>query len=206
MNYGDEHELAELIDRARGGDETAAGRLLEAYTHYLTLLARVQIGRRLQGKVDAADLLQETFLEAHRQIRQFRGRTEAELLGWLRKILAGQIALTLRRYLGTKGRDVKLERELAVQLDHSSQAMDGGFLATHSTPSQQASRREQAVLLSEALAKLSNDYREVIVLRHIEGLSFPDVSKRMARSEDSVQKLWVRALASLKRSLGDRNG
>src|SRR4051794_18116302 len=148
-------DLPTLIDRARSGNEIAVGQLLKSYSEYLNLLARVQIGRRLQGKVDPGDLLQETFLEAHRQIRQFRGHTEAELLAWLRRILAGQIALMLRRYLGTKGRDVKLERELSVQLEHSSQAMDGGFVATHSTPSQHASRREQAVLLAEALGKLS---------------------------------------------------
>ena len=195
-------DLPALIDRARAGNEAAIGELLKHYGDYLNLLARVQIGRRLQGKVDPGDLLQETFLEAHRQMRQFRGRTEAELLAWLRRILAGQMALTLRRYLGTKGRDVKLERELAVQLDQSSQAMDGGFFATHSTPSQHASRREQAVLLAEALGKLPEDYREVIVLRHLEGLTFPEVAARMGRSEDSVQKLWVRGLASLRRSLG----
>jgi RNA polymerase sigma-70 factor (ECF subfamily) len=200
------NDLPTLIDRARTGNEVAVGQLLKNYSDYLNLLARVQIGRRLQGKVDPGDLIQETFLEAHRQIRQFRGHTEAELLAWLRRILAGQIALTLRRYLGTKGRDVKLERELAGQLDHSSQAMDGGFVATHSTPSQHASRREQAVLLAEALAKLPEDYREVIVLRHLESLSFPEVAARMSRSEDSVQKLWVRALASLRRSLGDGSG
>jgi RNA polymerase sigma-70 factor (ECF subfamily) len=196
-------DVTSLIDRARGGNDAATGELLKGYSDYLALLARVQVGRRLQGKVDPGDLLQETFLEAHRQIRQFRGNSEGELLAWLRRILAGQIALTLRRYLGTKGRDVKLERELAVQLDQSSHAMDGGLLATHSTPSQHASRREQAVLLAEALAKLSEDYREVIVLRHLESLSFPEVAARMNRSEDSVQKLWVRALASLRRSLGD---
>ena len=191
-----------LLDQARAGSDAATGLLLRSYENYLTLLARVQIGRRLQGKVDPADLVQETFLEAHRQIRMFRGNSEGELLGWLRQILAGQIALTIRRYLGTKGRDVKLERELALQLDQSSQAMDGGFLAAaQSTPSQHASRREQAVLLAEALAKLPADYREVIVLRHIEMLPFAEVAARMNRSEDSVQKLWVRALASLRRQL-----
>ena len=196
------HDLPLLLDQARGGDRAAAGQLLGHYETYLTLLARVQIGRRLQGKVDAGDIVQETFLEAHRQIRQFRGTTEAELLAWMRRILAGQIALLLRRYLGTKGRDVTLERELGVQLDQSSQAMDIGFIASLSTPSQHASRREQAVLLAEALRELSDDHREVIVLRHLEALSFPEVAARMGRSEDSVQKLWVRALANLRRSLG----
>jgi RNA polymerase sigma-70 factor, ECF subfamily len=194
-------DVPSLIPQAKAGDESALGELLASYTKYLTLLARVQIGRRLQGKVDPADLVQETFLEAHRQITNFRGISEAELLGWLRTILAGQIALMLRRFLGTKGRDVALERELAVQLDESSQMLDRGLAASTSTPSQHASRREQAVLLAEALDRLNEDYREVIILRHLQGLPFTEVAQRMNRSEDSVQKLWVRSLASLRRSL-----
>jgi RNA polymerase sigma-70 factor (ECF subfamily) len=190
-----------LIEAARNGDDSAAGTLLNSYSGYLTLLARVQIGRRLQGKADAADIVQETFLDAHRQIKNFRGTTEAELLAWLRRILAGQIALMVRQFFGTKGRDIKLERELELQLDQSSQAMDRGLVAVQSTPSQKVSRREQAILLAEALDQLPADYREVIVLRHIEGLKFPEVAERMQRSEDSVQKLWIRALASLKKSM-----
>ena len=190
-----------LLNEARGGSEAALGRLLESYESYLTLLSRVQIGRRLQGKVDPADVVQETFLEAHRQIGQFRGTTEAELVAWLRKILAGQLALTLRRYLGTKGRDVNLERDLGVELDQSSQVLDRGLVASYSTPSQHVSRREQAVLLADALDRLPKDYREVIILRHLENLPFAEVAQRMNRSDDSVQKLWVRALASLRRSM-----
>ena len=190
-----------LLLQAKAGDESALGRLLESYSNYLTLLARVQIGRRIQGKLDAGDVVQETFLEVHRQFGQFRGTTEAEFTAWLRRILAGQLALTLRRYLGTRGRDVNLERELGAQLDQSSQAMDGGLVASTSTPSQHVSKREQAVLLANALDKLPGDYREVIILRHLEALPFAEVAGRMGRSEDSVQKLWVRALASLRRSM-----
>ena len=192
-----------LLGDARAGDGAAAGRLLERYSTYLTLLARAQIGRGLRSKVDPADIVQQTFLEAHRRVPQFRGNSEGELLGWLRRILAGQISATVRRYVGAKGRDVTLERELEAELDQSSQAMDGGLVAGLSTPSQQASRREQAVLVADALGRLSEDHREVVVLRHLEGLSFPEVAARMGRSEDSVQKLWVRALANLRRALGD---
>jgi RNA polymerase sigma-70 factor (ECF subfamily) len=191
-----------LLQQARGGSETALGALLESYSSYLTLLARVQIGRRVQGKVDAGDIVQETYLEAHRQFANFRGTSEGELTAWLRRILAGQLALTLRRYLGTKGRDVNLERQLGADLDQSTQALDGGLVATHSTPSQHVARREQAVILADALAALPEDYREVIVLRHLEALPFAEVAARMGRSEDSVQKLWVRALGSLRKTLG----
>ena len=126
-------EAPELLQQARGGDAGAWGRLLESYTPYLTLLARVQIGRRLQGKVDPVDVVQETFLDAHRQSGNFRGTSEAELVTWLRRILAGQLALMMRRYLGTQGRDVNLERELGAQLDQSSQDLDGGLIRSHST-------------------------------------------------------------------------
>lgn len=195
-------EAPVLLEQIRSGNETALGKLLESYSAYLTLLARVQIGRRLQGKVDPGDVVQEVFLDVHRQIGQFRGTTEAEWSAWLRRILAGHIALLLRHYLGTKARDINLECELQAQIDQSSIMLDQGLLANHSTPSQHASRREQSVLLAEALAKLPEDYREVIILRHVESLSFPEVAGRMKRSEDSVQKLWVRALANLKRTLG----
>jgi RNA polymerase sigma-70 factor, ECF subfamily len=194
-------DLQVLLDQARGGSDVALGQLLESYSRYLTLLSRVQIGRRLQGKVDAGDVVQEVFLEAHRQFQQFRGTSEGEFIAWLRRILAGQLALVLRKYLGTKGRDVRLERDLAVQLDQSSQVLDGGLVASHSTPSQHVARREQAVILADALGQLPEDYREVIILRHLEGIGFADVAARMGRSVDSVQKLWVRALASLRRSM-----
>ena len=71
-------------------------------------------------------------------------------------------------------------------------------MATTSSPSQRASRREQAVILAEILERLPPDYREVIILRNLEGLGFPEVASRMSRSQDSVQKLWVRALARMK--------
>jgi RNA polymerase sigma-70 factor (ECF subfamily) len=187
-----------LLDQAKGGADAALGDLLSSYDHYLTLLARVQIGRRLRGKVDPADVVQETFLEAHRQFARFRGRTEAELTAWLRRILAGQLAQMVRRYVGTQARDVNLEQELGAQLDRSSAAIDADLAASISTPSQRASRREQVVLLADALGNLPDDYREVIILRHLEGLTPTEVAGRMNRSIDSVQKLWVRALARLR--------
>jgi RNA polymerase sigma-70 factor (ECF subfamily) len=99
-----------LLTQARLNPETGLGPLLEKYRSYLSLLARVQIGRRLQGKADSADL-QETFLEAHRHFLLFQGQTAAEFVHWLRQILAGRLAKLVRRYLGTKGRNVRLEQE-----------------------------------------------------------------------------------------------
>lgn len=194
-------EALELLLQAQGGSDAARGELLERYRTYLELLARVELGRRLQTKVDAADVVQETFLEAHRNFRLFRGRSEPEFVAWLREILAGRMCNLLRHYLGTQGRDLRREQGWNVDLDQSSRVIDRGFFALQSTPSQHVAQREQGVLLAEALARLPADYREVVVLRHFEELTFPEVARRMERTVDSVQKLWVRALATLKQAM-----
>jgi RNA polymerase sigma-70 factor (ECF subfamily) len=194
-------EADDLLTLARA-DPALLGPLLERYRHYLTVLAQVEVGRHLRSKLDPADLVQETFLEAHRHFAAFAGGNEAQLVRWLRQILAGTLANQVRRFLGTQGRDVRLEQQLADAVDRSSAALDGALAASVSTPSQQASRREQAVLLADALTTLPDDYRETIVLRHLEGLTFPEVARRMGRSVDSVEKLWLRALGRLRQALG----
>jgi RNA polymerase sigma-70 factor, ECF subfamily len=195
-----------LLSLARAGDVSALGQLLELYRNYLALMARLQVGRRLQGKVDAADIVQETFLEAHRDFTQFRGQTEGEVVAWLRRILASNLANLVRHYYGTQRRDIHLERELNRELDESWAALDEGLIARQSSPSHQAARREQAVILVDALQQLPEDYREAIVLRHLEGLTFPEIATRMERTEDSVKKLWARALVRMRRALEVRHG
>jgi RNA polymerase sigma-70 factor (ECF subfamily) len=192
----------QLLLLARRGNAPALGQLLELYRDYLTLLARLQLSRRLQSKVDAADLVQEAFLQAHQHFAGFRGGTEEELASWLRQILATTLANQVRHYCGTQSRDVRLERDLAAELDESSRALDRALVDRQSSPSQRAARREQAVLLANALARLPPDYREVIILRHLEGLKFADVAGRMGRTVDSVKKLWTPALAELRSALG----
>ena len=194
--------LTELFNR---GQESRSGTLrdcLASYSTYLALLSRVQLRRQLRGKVDPADVVQDTLMEAHRQLPNFRGNSAPEFGAWLRQILAGQIALVARRF-ATKGRNVNQERSVSITLDHSHDEMFE-LAAALSTPSVRASRREQVGLLNEALTKLPADYRDVIRLRHVEELSFALIAERLGRSEDAVQKLWVRSLAALKRTLGDR--
>jgi RNA polymerase sigma-70 factor (ECF subfamily) len=192
------------LARARHEGGSAVGELLEHYRHYLYLLARARMGRLMQGRVDPSDLVQEAFLTAHRDFAAFRGATEAELVAWLKQILVTRLADQIRRHVKAKARDVRLESRLADEVDQSSQALARAVPAHHnSTPSKQAVERERAVLLAEALKELPAHYEEVIVLRHLEGLSFADVARRMERTVDSVEKLWVRALARLRRTLGN---
>lgn len=192
-----------LIEAARAGDTSTLGRLLELYRNYLRLLARIEIGRRLQGKVDASDVVQETFLDAHRHFAAFRGNAEAQFVCWLREILAGTLANLVRRYLGTQARDVRLECALVADLDQSSHALGQIPVDPHSSPSQHAMRGEQTFLIAEALARLPEDYQTVIVLRHLEGLTFPQVAQRMRRSVDSVEKLWLRGLTRLRQAFAE---
>jgi RNA polymerase sigma-70 factor (ECF subfamily) len=192
-------DVPALLARARAGEADVLGELFERFRNYLSVLARVQIGRRLQRKVEEADLVQETFLEAHRAFPRFRGGSEGELAYWLRQILAARLAMLVRHYFGTQQRDVNLERELCEALDQSSEQLGQAFVASGTSPSQGAVRREEAVRLADALAQLPPDYRQVIALRHLESLTFPELAKRMGRSVDAVEKLWARALVQLRR-------
>jgi RNA polymerase sigma-70 factor (ECF subfamily) len=194
----------QLIVAARAGNTTALGQLLEAYRNYLRLLARIEIGRRLQGKVDASDVVQETFLDAHRYFPSFRGEAEVQLARWLREILAGTLANVVRRYFGTKARDVRLECALIADLDQSYHALAQVVADPHSSPSQHAIRGEQTFLVADALAQLPEDYQTAIVLRHLEGLTFPQVAERMGRSVDSVEKLWLRGLTRLRQAFAEK--
>ena len=148
--------------------------------------------------------MQETLLEAHRHFRDFRGASEGEFVAWLRSILAGLIANHVRRYLGTKRRDARLERTLATELSDASGILGAELAADVSSPSEQAVNHEASLQLAGALEMLPDHYREVIMLRHLEGLPFAQVAERMGRSVESVEKLWVRALARLRQTLGER--
>jgi RNA polymerase sigma-70 factor (ECF subfamily) len=192
-------EVGRWIQQARAGDSATLGQLLESYHNYLRLLARIEIGRRLQGKVDASDVVQETFLEAHRHFPTFQGHAEGQFAQWLRAILATTLANIVRRYLGTQARDLRLERQLAEDLDQSTCALGRMLVDPHSSPSQQVMRGEQSFLVAEAMSRLPEDYQTVLVLRHLEGLTFPQVAERMQRSVDSVEKLWLRGLTKLKK-------
>src|SRR5579884_2231459 len=101
-----------LLVRARSGDQAALGRLLDLYRNYLRLQARTLIGSALRVRLDPSDLVQETFLEAHRDFGQFAGTTEAELVAWLRQVLVRNLADQAKRHQSQRrdlGREESLE-------------------------------------------------------------------------------------------------
>jgi len=194
-------ELGDLIQRARTGCCDSLGRLLEMYRHYLTMIVSMEIDGPFQQKFSPSDVVQETFLQAHRGFGDFVGRGEPELLAWLRKILASQLAMKIRHHR-TAGRDVYRERQLGIVIEESAVTLSEIF-SQRKTPSSSAIRRERAVLLADALAHLPDDYRQVIVLRHLRGHSLVEVAQQMDRSYESVKKLWQRAVKQMQELLGD---
>jgi RNA polymerase sigma-70 factor (ECF subfamily) len=185
------------------GDGEALGRLLGLFRAYLILVARSVVGLDLRTRVDPSDLVQETLLEAHRDFAQFEGRAETELLAWLRKILVRNLADQARRHRAM-GRDLGREESLEALLERSDRALQRAIAAPTNSPSEQASRREQEVLLADALARLPKDYREVILLRNMDRLPFEEVARRMARSPGATRMLWARALERLNGELEGR--
>lgn len=196
-----ENSATSLLERARKGNIAAFGELLGLYQKCLSILAALQVDRRLQGKGSPSDIVQETFLRAHRYFPQFAGQTDAEFAAWLRSILATVIANHIRTYLGTRQRDARLEQSLTIQLDNASSVMARTLMAAGGTPSEIVVKAESVDLLSDAINRLPDDYRTTILLRDFQGLTFNEIADEMGRSVDSVQKLWIRALTQLRRSL-----
>ncbi len=196
--------LSQLLNAYRQGRTEAGNRLLEHFEPWLRLLARVQVESRFRAKFDPSDIVQQTMLEAVRAFPQFRGNTEAELAAWLRRILAHVLAHEIRRYHGTAKRDLDREVPLDQQLTQTSQRFGDMLAGTGTSPSQALDRHEQQTLLAAVLDRLPEDYREVIILRHLEGLSHEEVAQRMGRNPGAVRMLWVRALARLRQELATR--
>ena len=188
---------AQVQTALRNSDADAAGQLLQRFRPWLHLLARVQLDARFQGKFDASDIVQQTLLHAVRDLPQFRGNTDSELAAWLKQILAHTLGHEVRRYLGTQKRDAGREVSIDESLDQSSQQLRNVLAADDTSPSESAARHEQEVLLADVLERLPPDYREVIILRNIQGLSHTEVADRMNRKPGAVRMLWVRALARL---------
>ena len=193
-----------LVSAAQEGSTEALGELLDQWRDYLLLVANRELGDDLCQKAGASDVVQDTFIRAHQSIGSFRGRSEDELIGWLRQILLHQIVGLRRHYSGTLKRDIRREQSLSCNrqlkdLVESLPAEDGG-------PPRHAMANEDMVLVGRALESLPDDHRQVIYLRYWENLSFPEIGERMGRSAEAARKCWSRAVQKLQRNGACKNG
>jgi RNA polymerase sigma-70 factor, ECF subfamily len=176
---------------------------LESYREYLRLLARLQLDKRLRGKLDPSDIVQQTLLQAHQNLDQFRGTTDAERVAWLRKILANNLAEAVRRYL-RKQRDITLERSLERAVEESSARLES-VLTDYSSPTEQVLRQERLLRLAHALGALPEDQRTAVELHHLQGYSLTEAGAAMERTKESVAGLLFRAIKKLRAQLTDKD-
>lgn len=193
-----------LLSQALAGSSECFGRLLHVYRNYLKLLVVTQLERKLQQRVSPSDVVQETFLEANRDFAQFRGSTTAEFCGWLRRILVNNLHRVVERHVLAAKRDVRREvslENLAKNLEQSTARLESLLPDPGTSPSGNAQRHEMEIMLANQLAELPADYRDVIVLRHLEGLRFEEIATRMDRSTGAARMLWLRAIQSLREQM-----
>jgi RNA polymerase sigma-70 factor (ECF subfamily) len=190
-------DVGVLLAHARAGSRGALGEALEACRAYLLLIAEEELDHELRGKGGASDLVQETFLEAQRDFARFQGTTPEEWRAWLRRLLLNNLADFTRRYRATAKRGAARE----VPLDDSggpAEDLEGG-----DTPaSDRAVAREETEEFHAALARLPDEYRQVIFLRYQEQLSFEEVGGRLGRTPNAARLLWLRAIERLKKEMG----
>jgi RNA polymerase sigma-70 factor, ECF subfamily len=205
MSARAQSEVDRLFTSARAGSNSCLGRLLSLYTNYLKLLVAAQMDHRLRVRVSPSDIVQDTFFEAHRDFEQFRGQSTGEFVAWLRKIVVNNILRVVEQHVLAEKRDVRREvslEEIGRRLEQSTVRLESLLAVEGDSPSGCAVRNEHEILLADALAALPTDYREVIVMRHIEGLPFEEVARRMERTSGAVRMLWLRALKTLREKIG----
>ncbi len=185
------------IRLASDGCTEAQGYLLQCSQRYLLHVADRLLPERFRAKLDPEDVVQDTLLAAQAEFSCFQGSTEKELLGWLRAILLNRVRDTRRRYLTPKRaicRELSLNALVGKDLEPTS-------AAACKSPCQWCVDAEDSALLQWALRRLPESYRQAVVLRNLEGLSFAEVGAAMDRSGDAARKLWTRAMQRLRANL-----
>ena len=169
---------------------------LEPYRRYLKILAELHLDRRLRGKMDASDVVQQTLLRAYSAFNGLRQQEPEVVAAWLRRILASTLADAVKHYERDK-RDIGLERSLQADLDRS---VDGfsGLAAKQTSPSRHAERTEELLALMEALSQLPDLMREVVILKHCRGWTLERIAEHLGKTRPAVASLLRRGLEKLR--------
>lgn len=173
---------------------------LEQYRSYLRLLAELQLNPRLRVKEGASDIVQQTMLDAHRDLAGFRGKTDLEMRAWLKRILTHNLLTVARRYATSKraaGREVTLQD----QLEKSSALLHRQLVADETSPSVKLMKQERSEQLADALLKLLDDERSAVVLKHFHDWSVADIGQQLGRTQEAVAGLLRRGLKKLREHL-----
>jgi len=177
---------------AREGDRSALGHLLEGFRPYLRLFSDRKLGPDLRQKCGGSDLVQETFLDAQRAFQRFEGSRPDELRVWLEQILLNNLGDLARQFRAAAKRQIQREVSFNEHWAEIDTPID------RSTPSKKVIAREEETRLRQALARIPDDYRQVIVMRNLERHTFEEIALALGRSTGAVKKLWSRGIVRLK--------
>jgi RNA polymerase sigma-70 factor, ECF subfamily len=202
----DPSESLHILERLRAGDELALTDLFQRYRDRLRRMVELRLDSRLQGRVDASDILQDAFLDVATRVDGYLRGSELPAFLWLRLVVSERLLIYHRRHLGAKmrdaGREVSLYRNALPQA--SSAALASMLLGRLTSPSHAAIRAEQVLHVQQALNLLDPVDREVVALRHFEQLSRAETALALGISEEAGAKRYIRALKRLKSILADR--
>jgi RNA polymerase sigma-70 factor (ECF subfamily) len=197
-----------LLERARAGDPRALAEIFSRHRDRLLRMVEMRFDRRLQGRLDADDVLQEAFLDVVARLADYLREPRLPLFLWLRLVVGERLLKLHRHHLGTQlrdaGREISLYREALPAA--SSAALAARLLGKHTSPTQAALRAERMLRLQEALNALDPIDREILSLRHFEELSRAEAARALNISEAAAAKRYVRALKRLKEILADMPG
>lgn len=189
-----------LVVASKAGNNEALGTLLLRYRGFLLMLAHRYLSEQLRRRVDPADIVQVTFLEAKRDLNAFRGDTPAEFAGWLRGMLKNNVASALSHHVMMQKRSTRKEVYAGGGDDDGSSRQNwihqlpGG----KTSPSGVAVRQEAVLAMMNALHELPETQAEAIRLRYMEGLPLKEIVERMGKSETAVAGLLKRGLQKLR--------
>jgi RNA polymerase sigma-70 factor (ECF subfamily) len=199
----DASEESDLLHRAGGGDQEALCTLLSRYRDRLKRMVHLRLSRRLQGRVDDSDVLQEAFLEIARRLDEYLREPSLPFFLWLRHMTGLKLAEVHRRHLGTQlraaDREVTLHRGGLPLADSVSLAAQ--LLGTLTTPSQAAVKAETRLLVQEALNGMDPIDREVLALKHFEQLSTAEIAEVLGLSKAGAGSRYLRAIKRLREIL-----
>jgi RNA polymerase sigma-70 factor (ECF subfamily) len=199
-----DQEIVSLVERLRGGDQSALAELFDRHRDRLRRMVEVRLDHRLAGRVSASDVLQEAYIDALKRVEHYFSKPDQPFFGWLRLVVGQRLADLHREHLAGKrnvSRDVGLH---GVGADSANLA--ACLIGRLSSPSHAAQRHETIVQLEEALNQLDSLDREVLALRHFEELSNSDTALLLGIQPAAASKRYVRALARLRQILEELPG
>jgi RNA polymerase sigma-70 factor (ECF subfamily) len=196
-------ETEELLAQARSGDGQAAERLLADQRPRIRRMIELRLDPAIAARVDASDVVQEVLMEASRRLDAYLREPGMPFHLWLRQIAKDRLIDAHRRHRQAQRRGVDREQPLvpAGLKDHSSFELAAQFLDPELTPASAAMKQELERRLHAAIAELSDDDREIILLRHFEQLSNQDVAALHEVTEAAASMRHLRALRRLKELL-----